>query len=76
MTWQLSSKPGVSASGAARGRPSRGGPGTVCGRPVLAGGCHGVIAMGPGSLPTRIGVPGVLVVVLIGVTVPEPELLT
>jgi hypothetical protein len=32
--------------------------------------------MGPGSAPTGIGVPGVLVAVLIGVTVPEPALLT
>jgi hypothetical protein len=34
------------------------------------------IAMASGSLPTVIGVPAVLVAVVIGVTVPEPELVT
>jgi hypothetical protein len=56
----------------------RGEPGTVCGRLALVRGCHGVtaIAMGPGLVPTGIGGPAVLVAVLIGVTVPEPALLT
>ena len=45
----------------------RGAPGRISGC-----GCYGVIAMAVGLVPTLIGLPALLEVVLMGITVPEP----